>query len=86
MPVAEIAREMGATVEWNNESKQAEIRSNTHNVRLDMASESADVNGRPVRLSAPAFVMDGTLYVPVDFFQTVYGYTVSVNNGNVEIL
>jgi hypothetical protein len=66
-------QQVGGTVQWNNESKQATVSSGSNTALVTMADNNVTVDGRTIALSAPPLVKNDTLYVPVDFFANVFG-------------
>ncbi len=74
--LAPALRQMGGRVEWNNSTKQATAELDGHQIAIQMANESVQVNGQTIQLTAPPLVVDDTLIVPRSFFEDALGRSV----------
>lgn len=85
VPFREVLEGLGGSVEWDNDSKTARGRAGRWTATFRMGGTTADVNGQQVTFPAPAEVEDGTLWVPVEFFKSAYGYRTEVNGSTVSL-
>jgi hypothetical protein len=69
--LAPVVRRMGGSVDWDNETKKASVTLDGRHVTLQMANETAQLDGRDVLLTAPPLVIEDTLIVPSAFFGDV---------------
>lgn len=85
VPLDPIVRQLGGTINWNNETKVAQATIGQWTATVQMANSTVDVNGQQVTLSAPPFVENDTMYVPWDFFHAAYGYKAEMNGDTLSI-
>lgn len=85
VPFAPVVRALGGTVTWDNATKMASATIGQWTANFQMSADTADVGGTTVSFSAPSYVDNDELYVPADFFQSAYGYTVAANGTDVSI-
>ncbi|BDI32735.1 hypothetical protein CCAX7_47860 [Capsulimonas corticalis] len=85
VPLKEVVTALGGTVTWDNETKTAAATIGQWTATFQMAENTADVNGTAVTYSAPSYVDNGELYVPVDFFQQAYGYKLAGSGTDVSL-
>jgi hypothetical protein len=71
---------------YNSAARQIRTSNNRGNVRLSVNSAIVVENGKRSRLSAPARMLNGTLYVPMSFLGIVTGYPVSYDSGSQTVL
>lgn len=72
VPMRTILEALGATVEWDGETKTiTSVRDETE-VVLTLNSHSAKINGNIVTLDAPASMVNEVTYVPLRFFSTAF--------------
>jgi hypothetical protein len=85
VPVKDIAGVLGGSVDWDNDTKTATVNIDPWSATVDVGEQQAQVNGTPVRFSAPLVNEDGTLWVPAEFFHAAFGYEVEVNGKSVTV-
>jgi hypothetical protein len=93
VPLRDLAEALGGTVTWDNDAKRATVVIGNWCAGVGMADTAVDVtntgNGSvtPVNLNAAPYVDgDGNMWVPASFFQTAFGYQVSVSGEDVSIV
>ncbi|NOU53728.1 hypothetical protein HN020_02780 [Brevibacillus borstelensis] len=95
--IAPVVSAMGETVKWDNDTQTATVTQKDQTIVKVTANKSvAKVNDKDVLLStkkidnvvvpesAKAIVDDGKLYIPVQAFNTVFGYSVQVKDKGSE--
>ncbi|MBM3460116.1 MAG: copper amine oxidase N-terminal domain-containing protein [Armatimonadetes bacterium] len=85
VPWRDVVEALQGSVSWDNATKTATGRVHHFTCRFTLGSGTGDVNGTTVTFSAPSYVDDGTLFVPADFFNSAYGYKVTVSGNDVDI-
>ena len=73
VPLRAIFESMGASVNWDNTSKTITAIKDRDEISLKLGSVSANINGREIRLDAPALVTNGVTLVPVRFVAESFG-------------
>ncbi|WP_158289323.1 stalk domain-containing protein [Paenibacillus flagellatus] len=76
-PLRAVFERMGATVDWDDDTKTATARRGGMTVKLTVGDRVAYVNGEPVSLDAPARLVNGYTMAPVRFVGETFGGTVS---------
>ncbi|MBC5810333.1 MAG: hypothetical protein GIW95_05720 [Candidatus Eremiobacteraeota bacterium] len=76
LPARAVFDALGAAVDYRGASQHIDIRRGKHFVRVTLGSDRALVDGRTVRLDAPARVYDGRTYVPLRFVAQALGASV----------
>lgn len=64
---------MSATVDWNGESKTVTVKRGNQTVMLVIDSDIMRVNGTPIKLDAPAQIIDGRTLVPLRAISSALG-------------
>jgi hypothetical protein len=67
VPLADVARALGAEVEWDAATRRVTIHRKSTTVSLRVGDKSATVDGKPLKLQVPASVRDGATMVPLRF-------------------
>jgi hypothetical protein len=73
--LAPNVRNMGGTVQWDNQAKTATVVLDGRTATVRMADENVILDGNNVPLLAPPLVVDDALYVPRTFFGDVLNRT-----------
>jgi len=76
VPVSIIAKQLGATVDWNPATKTITIKGETL-VLLTIGSATATKDGSPITLQAPATITGGRTMVPLRFVSEALGAEIS---------
>lgn len=85
VPFKQVTDALGGSVTWDNNSKTATGTIGQWTATFMLAADTADVNGTTVNFPAPSYVDNGELYVPAEFYNAAYGYTVTANGTDVSI-
>lgn len=67
VPMRGIFESLGATVDWNSQSKKITGKRNNTSVTLTVGTKQASVNDKPVALTESARVVNGSTLVPLRF-------------------
>lgn len=81
-PVGGFARWAGAAINLDEGNTVVTISRNRNSIRMRRDSPTAVINGRNVRLSAPAAVYNDLLYAPLGALSEGVGATASLSNDN----
>jgi hypothetical protein len=76
VPLRSIFQGLGASVEWDANTRAVIARKGDREIRLVVGQKLALVNGKPLLLDVPASVVDGRTLVPVRFVAHALGATV----------
>jgi len=79
VPMRDIFESLGASVNYNNLSRQIAAQRGTTTVRMTLGSKQASVNNVPVMLDSAASSYGGRTYVPLRFVSEAMGAQVSYN-------
>ncbi len=77
VPMRDIFESLGATVNYNNLTREIAAQRGTTIVRMTLGSTEASVNNVPVRLQTAARSFGGRTYVPLRFVSEALGATVN---------
>ena len=77
VPMRFLFEQMGANVEWNEETKSARATLNNKAVTFAIDDNEAEVDSQPVTMDVPARLINGKTMVPLRFFSEKLGYTVT---------
>ena len=76
VPVRVIAEELGATVDWDQKTRTAVIRRDSHQLVLRVGSNLAQVNGKQVKMEAPPLMSNQRMLLPLRFVGESLGVTI----------
>ncbi len=76
VPLRGVLERLGASVEWNADDRSLVATRGDRDVYLPVGSRLAQVEGRPVRLDAPAILVGGSILVPLRFIAESLGAAV----------
>ena len=79
VPLRGALERMGATVQWNAESRTVWAEGAGSKVKLRIGYRTALINGQPVHLDEPARIINGSTMVPLRFVGEALGDTVHWN-------
>ena len=65
LPVRFVAEAFGATVSWDGATSTATIKADDAEISVTIGANYATVNGKTVKLDAPAFIENNRTYLPV---------------------
>ena len=87
VPLRDLAEQLGGSVSWDNNSKQATATIGQWTATVNPSDTHVDVSGVAVTLQAPPFVDEqGNLWVPASFFHDAFGYNVQINGSDISIV
>lgn len=72
LPLRDAVTALGGTVDWAHGSKTSTVKLNGRTASIDMDTFQVSVDGQVASLAEPPLIQDGTLYVPTDFFPSVF--------------
>ncbi|MHB9094480.1 MAG: copper amine oxidase N-terminal domain-containing protein [Eubacteriales bacterium] len=81
VPLKDIFKELGATVEWEAKSQAIKAVKGNTTVTLQVGSSEAQVNGEKVTLQAPPVIKNGKTMVPLSFVSKALGADIVWNPG-----
>jgi len=82
VPMRAIMDNLGATVDWNAQTKVVTAKKDDKTVVLTIDSKVAMVNGQAVELEAAAKIVGNRTFVPVKFIGEQFGLNVEWNEAN----
>ncbi len=85
VPLRSVFEAYGAQVGWDNATRTVTIQSPTLNIRMDVNSYTATVNGQAQTLDAPPRVIDGSTYVPLRFAAEALGEKLTYKGDRIEM-
>ena len=87
VPIRFISEAFGASVDWNNSTREATIKLLNNTIVLKVDSATATVNGYNVYLDAPATIIKqtGRTVVPIRFISDSLGADVAWNSTNKSV-
>ena len=77
VPMRFLFEQMGADVEWNQETQTATATMNNTAVAFSINDTSAEVNGAAATMDVPARLINDKTMVPLRFLSENMGYTVT---------
>lgn len=77
VPFREIGEELGATIHWDDLTRQVTLQLLSKSVVLKLDSNYATVDGQKVELDAPARIINNATYVPLRFIGETLGASVN---------
>ena len=81
VPMRFLFEQMGANVEWNEETKSARATLNNKAVTFAIDDNEAEVDSQPVTMDVPARLINGKTMVPLRFLSERLGYTITWDEG-----
>lgn len=77
VPFRFIAEKLGASVSWNQLTKQVDMKNDTQSITLWAGQARAEVNGQVVTLDTRPVVVNGRTMVPLRFIAETFGLMVN---------
>ena len=77
VPLREIFEKMGASIEWDGDTRTVTATKGGTVVVLAIGSNSPTINGQAVTIDQPGIIVDGRTLAPVRFVAEAFGGTVS---------
>lgn len=86
LPVAEVLRNDGYEVIWHGDTFSVEISKQNKWTEIFIDKNSYSKNKMaPIQLSSAPIIMDGTTFVPVEFFSQILDHGIRIFDGQVSI-
>ncbi len=79
LPARFVAENLGATVAWDEAARKVTITKDDIVIEITIDAETALVNGKEVKLDAPAFIENDRTYTPIRFISENLGAKVFWN-------
>lgn len=76
VPLREVFKKLGVDIAWNEKDKSVTFSANGHTVSFVPGSREALVDGRLLKMPAPAKIINGRTMVPLRFISENLGYKV----------
>jgi len=73
LPARFVAENLGALVEWDNDTRTVTITKDDVIIVITIGAESAIVNGETIKLDYPAFIENDRTYTPIRFIAEKLG-------------
>lgn len=80
VPIRFIAEELGFDVKWDAKTKKVSMSDGKSTVELTIGSKTMLVNGKKVKLDAPAEIKDQRTFVPLRAIAEAFGKRVEYSN------
>lgn len=80
VPIRFIAEELGFDVKWDAKTKKVTMTDGESTVELTIGSKTMLVNGKKVKLDAPAEIKDQRTFVPLRAIAEAFGKSVEYSN------
>ena len=77
VPMRSIFEVLGASVDWNGETKTVTAKKGNISIMLSIDDKKALVNDEPLELDVPATIINGRTFVPTRFVSESLGASVS---------
>ena len=86
LPIREPLEKLGYKVKWNNEKRQVDIIKGPHFTSIKIGENKYFKNKMAhISLSTEPVIVDSKTLVPAEFFYTILGLNLEINNGNISI-
>ncbi len=85
LPARFVSENLGATVEWNEKTREVTIKGKDVTIVITIDLDTALVNGEKRELDSPAFIKDDRTYTPLRFIAEELGATVEWNEKTREV-
>ena len=67
LPMRSLFESLGATIEWNQQTKTVTATKDKQTIVLTIGSKQTKVNGKTITIDVPALIIDERTYIPVRF-------------------
>lgn len=85
LPIRFVVEALGGTVTWNADTQTVSIVKGDTQIEIYIGQSFALVNGNPMELEAPAYIVNGRTYLPLRFVAENLGATVTWNDATKTI-
>lgn len=76
LPVRAVIEEMGGDVQWNNDTHQVTLRYNNDEIKLTIASATAQLNGAMQMLDTAPMIINNRTMLPIRFIAESFKFNV----------
>lgn len=76
LPVRAVVEEMGGSVSWNSETREATLVNGESTIILTVGSHTALLNGVEATLDTAPVIIDSRTFLPIRFIAEGFGYSV----------
>lgn len=80
VPAREVFENLGATVDWKKDLEQVYINYNNNLVVIQVDSNKAYVNGKPLTMQTKARIINNKTMIPLRFVSTSLGFDIDWDN------
>ncbi|MBS4960954.1 MAG: hypothetical protein KHZ62_09090 [Clostridiales bacterium] len=80
LPLKIIAIDLGGKVEWNEKTKTADVTVGKTQMQLKAESKYARIDGWKITLDYPPTILNGTMYMPAEFYSNNFAVNVEWND------
>lgn len=80
IPLRAVFEQMGGNVTWSSKTQLMDITYNGMKLQFKNNDSKVIINGKTIKLSAPAKKINDRLLVPSDFFKNIQDLTLTINN------
>ncbi|MGI8923839.1 MAG: copper amine oxidase N-terminal domain-containing protein [Fimbriimonadales bacterium] len=85
VPLADVSDTLGGYVDFDHESKTANVELGAKKAKVTANDISVESGGATISLQAAPYIENDTMWVPVRFFQHVFDCELNVDGDNVSI-
>ncbi|MGM0379660.1 MAG: stalk domain-containing protein [Bacillota bacterium] len=86
LPIRKPLEKLGYKVKWNNEKRQVDIIKGPHFTSIKIGENRYFKNKMAhISLSKEPIIVDSKTLLPAEFFYTILGLNLEINNGNISI-
>ncbi|MDS1029240.1 VanW family protein [Bacillota bacterium LX-D] len=86
VPLRGISEKLGFYVNWHQDDQEVNIYNSNAEVKLNIGSETALLNGQEISLSRPPFLKGNYVYVPLRFVAKAFGKKVQWQENEQTVL
>lgn len=86
VPVRAIFEGVGATVNWNADTKTVTGKKGSETVIMNVGEKAMTINGKKVDMDGEAMIIDSRAFAPARYVAEAFGYDVSWNGDTKEVL
>ena len=79
IPVRGVFDAAGASIDWNNDTRAATVKTDKDTVIVTIDNKQARVNGKRTMMAGAAFIEEGRTFIPLRFISENLGYKVDWN-------
>jgi hypothetical protein len=79
LPIRSVSESFGAAVDWDQDSLTVTVSTEYRTITSRISDDKAYVDGDPVQIDGPAYLLEGRTYVPLRFIAESLGLQVDWN-------